>query len=205
MEVYAFLLASILLTISPGPDILYVLNLSLFDTKKNALILATGLVSGIIIHTSFVAFGLAAIINQTRWLFWLIKIFGSLYLFYLAYSALVSSTSFELKPNQDTSKSMLKVFTKGFLMNVLNPKVTMFFLALLPSFVAKQNWDQPQYFFLLGFIFMIQAWIIFYLVVKMASFFAHHIQHKSKQLAVFDKIKYLQALILLIMGVVILI
>ena len=63
MEVWGFLMASILITMSPGPDILYVLNLSVFESKKAAIILATGLVSGILILSSVVAFGVAHLIG----------------------------------------------------------------------------------------------------------------------------------------------
>ena len=84
-QLIPFLTASILLTFSPGPDIIYVLVRSIAYGAKQGVATAFGLVSGIIIHTSLVAFGVSAIIRQSDTTFLIIKILGALYLLYLAY------------------------------------------------------------------------------------------------------------------------
>ena len=160
-----------LLTISPGPDIVYVLVQSMANGKKAGIITTLGLVSGIMVHTTLVAFGVSAIIKESETIFMLIKIFGALYLFFLAYKVFRSGKSFSLSLEEVPIKNNNnnRLFMRGFIMNVLNPKVTIFFLAFFPGFLWAPEKDTVFQFYTLGLLFMLQAFVIFGLVALMAG------------------------------------
>ncbi len=177
-------MASVLLTLSPGPDIIYVLVKSMADGKKAGIILSLGLVSGILVHTTLVAFGVAALINQSELLFTLVQLLGAGYLLYIAFSIYRSEASFSLKAQTttDSSKNLLK---RGFLMNVLNPKVSIFFLAFFPNFVWNTSAYVELQLYTLGFIFMLQALLIFSFVAVSAGKIANYIQQNNQVLKIF--------------------
>ena len=102
-----------LLTIMPGPDIMYVLVQSISNGKKHGIATAAGLVSGILVHTSFVAFGVSAIISSSPSLFFLLKLCGALYLVYLAYKTFKSGQEIHLVEVEE--KKLEELFKKGFI------------------------------------------------------------------------------------------
>ena len=168
LQVIPFLTASILLTLSPGPDIIYVLVQSISNGKKAGIITTLGLVSGIVIHTTLVAFGVSAIIKASPILFTIIKILGALYLFYLAYKVFKSDSSIAIAENNPPRRSR-NLFVQGFIMNVLNPKVTIFFLAFFPGFLWEPEGNTIYQFYMLGLLFMLQALLIFGSVALLAG------------------------------------
>lgn len=177
-QLTAFLTASVLLTLSPGPDIIYVLVQSMTNGKKAGVFTSIGLVTGIIVHTALVAFGVSAIIKNSESFFTAIKVFGALYLFYLAYKVWKSSGELHVDTSKVPSKSKVALFKQGLIMNVLNPKVSIFFLAFFPGFLWDPQENTVHQFFVLGLLFMIQAFLIFSLVSllagKIASFLRRH-------------------------------
>ena len=159
-----FVLTSVLLTLAPGPDILYLLTKSLSSGAKSGIILACGLVSGIAFHTMLVMIGVAALISSSTTALLLLKCFGGLYLLYLATLAFRSSGEVKLG-RADSSRSMAALYKRGVLMNVLNPKVLLFFLAFLPQFISFDGGISPSLqILLLGLTFAIQALIVFSIV-----------------------------------------
>lgn len=168
-QLIPFLTASILLTLSPGPDIVFVLVQGMSKGKKAGIITTLGLASGIIVHTSLVAFGVSAIIKQSETLFLLIKIFGALYLFYLAFRVFKSDSGFSLTSKSVVVDKKRHLFKQGFIMNVLNPKVTIFFLAFFPGFLWDPEGNTVFQFYVLGLLFMLQTIIIFGLVAILAG------------------------------------
>ena len=170
-QIILFLTASMLLTISPGPDIVYVLVQSIANGKKAGMITTLGLVSGILVHTTLVAFGVSAIIKESEAIFMLIKIFGALYLFFLAYKVFRSGKRFSLNSEEVRIKNNNnnRLFMRGFIMNVLNPKVTIFFLAFFPGFLWTPEEDTVFQFYTLGLLFMLQAFLIFGFVALLAG------------------------------------
>jgi threonine/homoserine/homoserine lactone efflux protein len=168
-QLIPFLTAAILLTVSPGPDIIFVLVQGMTNGKKHGLVTALGLVSGIIVHTTLVAFGISAIIRESETVFGVIKIFGALYLFFLAYKVFKSDPEIAFSSEGIRRKSFISLFKQGFIMNVLNPKVTIFFLAFFPGFLWEPEGDTIYQFYVLGFLFMLQAFLIFALVALLAG------------------------------------
>lgn len=159
----------------PGPDIIYVLVQSVTNGKKFGIATSLGLVLGIIIHTTLVAFGVSAILKQSENLFFGIKLFGALYLLYLAYQTYISNEELLITKNVK-KKSLLKLVKQGFIMNVLNPKVSIFFLAFFPGFLYSTSQSSIVQFYVLGLLFMMQAFIIFSIVSILSGTFASYLK-----------------------------
>lgn len=166
-----FLTASILLTLAPGPDILYLLTKSLSDGTKAGIILACGLVSGIVFHTTLVMVGVAALIKSSATAMLLLKIFGAAYLLFLAFGAFKSAQANKKisLSRADKKFSSTALYKRGVLMNVLNPKVLLFFLAFLPQFVKVSSSGASLTILFLGVVFAAQALIIFSIVAIFAG------------------------------------
>ena len=155
-QILLFFISSLALTIMPGPDILFVINQSLED-KKSGLLVSFGLCSGLIVHTLVLAFGLSAIIEQNDNVIMFFKYFGSVYLFYLAFQ--------EFKKDRIISERQKENFyLRGVYMNLINPKVLIFFLAYFPNFLFSDTISTSSQFIILGAIFILQALIIFSIV-----------------------------------------
>ncbi|WP_439151733.1 LysE family translocator [Winogradskyella sp.] len=165
----SFALATSALAISPGPDNIYVLVQSITNGKSFGLATVCGLITGCIIHTTFLAFGVSAIIKANEHLFTGIKILGAIYLIYLAFKVYKSDSIINLNDNSPQKKSLKGLFIQGFFMNVLNPKVTMFFLAFFPGFLFSDTMSTVIQFYILGGIFMLVSFIIFAAIALLAG------------------------------------
>lgn len=201
-QIIPFLTASILLTFSPGPDIIYVLVRSMAFGYKQGIVTALGLVSGILIHTSLVAFGVSAIIKQSDSLFLIIKVLGALYLLYLAYQVYKSDAQIAFSAEGIKQKSMGNLFRQGFIMNVLNPKVSIFFLAFFPGFLWEPEGNTVVQFYILGALFMLQALIIFSFVAVAADKISKYIKSHPKSGSF---LKWMQVVIFVLIAILILI
>lgn len=203
-QLVPFITASILLTLSPGPDIIYVLVQGMTNGRKFGIVTALGLVSGIIVHTTLVAFGISAVIEQSKTLFWMIKIMGALYLFYLAFRVYKSNPEIDFSEQDQRvpKKDLLSLYKRGFLMNVLNPKVVIFFLAFFPGFLWEPSGNTVAQFYLLGFVFMIQALIIFTAVAVLAGRISLYLR-KHPQAGVV--LKWVQVVVFVGIGIFILV
>lgn len=154
---------------SPGPDNIYVLVQSITYGKSYGLATVCGLIAGCIIHTTLLALGVSAIIATNTSLFFVIKLFGALYLLYLAYKVLKSDGQIQLDSNVAPRKSLKALFVQGFFMNVLNPKVTIFFLAFFPGFLFSETMNTIWQFYILGGVFMLVSFIIFSAIALLAG------------------------------------
>jgi len=176
----SFILATSALAISPGPDNIYVLMQSLVNGKKYGIATVCGLITGCLVHTTLVAFGVSAIIKQNDSLFFIIKLFGALYLLYLAFNVYKSDAELSLNSNNIPKKSTIQLFKQGFIMNVLNPKVSIFFLAFFPGFLFSNTLSTITQFYVLGFIFMIVSFIIFSIIAVLSGLISEYIKkHKN--------------------------
>lgn len=202
-ELIAFLAAAVLLTLSPGPDIIYVLVQGMTNGKKHGIVTALGLVTGIIIHTSLVAFGISAIIKQSDNLFLMIRLLGAAYLFYLAWKVYKSDSTITVKaPAAEQKKELTSLFKRGFLMNVLNPKVAIFFLAFFPGFLWDPQGNTVYQFYVLGFLFMLQAFFIFAAVAILAGKISLYLQRHPASGQIF---RWVQVVVFVGIGVFILV
>ncbi len=155
-----FITASTLLALVPGPDNIFVLTQSMSKGAKPGIFVTLGLCTGLIVHTTAVALGVAAIFQTSKLAFDILKYIGAAYLAYLAYLSFKSSSSHHLKANHK-ELSYVKLYKRGIFMNVTNPKVSIFFLAFLPQFTNPQSGNVTIQIFLLGFIFILCALVVF--------------------------------------------
>lgn len=159
----SFLGASILLSLMPGPDNIFVLTESVTKGHKRGIAIAVGLCCGVLVHTLAAATGLSLILKESALAFSLIKYLGAAYLLYLAYKAAKDkpATLSLQKGQQHEAFKVFPLIRKGFLMNVLNPKVSLFFIAFLPQFVNQTGIYPTLQMIVLGLIFMLQALVVF--------------------------------------------
>lgn len=160
-NIYLFIIASTLLCLAPGPDNIYVLTQGMTKSKKAAIITTLGLCTGIVIHTAAAAFGISVIFQTSELAFNIVKYLGAAYLLYIAYQAFKYRNEALDLSVQDSSSELKKLYVKGFFMNLLNPKVSIFFLAFLPQFVSAENGNVPMQMISLGLIFMLLTVIVF--------------------------------------------
>ncbi|WP_299314120.1 LysE family translocator [uncultured Aquimarina sp.] len=198
---YTFIIATLILSISPGPDNIYVLMQSIVNGKKYGLATVAGLISGCLVHTTLVAFGVSTIIQQSEVLFFVIKLLGALYLFFLAYKVWKNSGAIQLSADTVEKKSLSQLFRQGFIMNVLNPKVSIFFLAFFPGFLFSEELSSVTQFYVLGFLFMGVSLLVFSLIAISAGSLSDFIKHNS---SVGMFLKWLQIIVFIGIGVFIL-
>jgi threonine/homoserine/homoserine lactone efflux protein len=159
----SFLAASVLLSLMPGPDNIFVLTESLTKGYRNGVLISVGLCIGVLMHTLAAATGLSIIILKSAVAFTVIKYLGAAYLFYLAFLA-TSEKPMKIEREESSPverQHWLPLVRKGFLMNILNPKVSLFFIAFLPQFLSTGGFHITLQMVVLGLVFMVQALVIF--------------------------------------------
>ncbi|MBE8588609.1 LysE family translocator [Xenorhabdus griffiniae] len=166
-----FISISTLLCFLPGPDNLLVLSQSAINGCKHGILITIGLCIGLIIHTSLVSLGIAAIIQSNTLAFEIIRLFGVFYLTYLAWGAF-KAKPIHLKNNTKSFNDTKKLIKKGLFMNLSNPKVIIFFLAFLPQFTTDNTIAIPVSIQLLylGLIFVVIAFIVFTFISYLSGF-----------------------------------
>lgn len=148
-----FLVSSVLLNLTPGADTLYILGRSLAGGKKQGIASALGISTGILIHTLLVALGLSAVLANSPLAFTVMKWLGAGYLIVMGVRTVAFRSSLVQDGEKQTNRGLWKVYRQGVLTNALNPKVALFFLALLPQFVEPNHPFGPLPFLLLGLSF----------------------------------------------------
>lgn len=164
-----FCAASIALGITPGPDNIFVLTQSALYGRFAGLAVTLGLCTGLLVHTTAVTFGMAAIFAASPIAFNVVKIIGAAYLVYLAWQALKASKS-HLSANDGAKPSFTELYGRGVVMNITNPKVGIFFLAFLPQFADPQAGALVPQMLALSFLFIGATIIVFGLVAWGAGF-----------------------------------
>ena len=197
----SFVAATCLLALSPGPDNMYVLTQSLANGTRSALATTAGLISGCIVHTTLLAFGISAIITTNPSFFFGIKVLGALYLLFLAYVIYKSDATLDFLENAP-KKSYSQLYKQGVLMNLLNPKVMLFFLALFPQFLWEPQVNTVRQFFILGVTFMVVSFIVFATIALLGGSVSSFL-NKNKHTGVF--LKWLQILVFLAIAAFILV
>lgn len=155
-----FVIASVLLALVPGPDNIFVLTQSSVNGHKAGLLVTLGLCTGLIVHTSAVALGITAVLKTSYVAFTVLKIAGAIYLLYLAWRAFHASSE-EINTGQSREVAGIKYYLRGVIMNVTNPKVSIFFLAFLPQFADPSRGPVIQQIFFLGMIFILVTLLVF--------------------------------------------
>ncbi|RLJ33321.1 threonine/homoserine/homoserine lactone efflux protein [Chryseobacterium sp. 7] len=165
-----FILAALILVISPGPNMIYLISKSITQGKKSGFISLAGVVCGFLFHIIMVSFGLTAVLLAVPIAYTVLKTLGTVYLLYLAYQAIKpkSRNIFDVDKNvaHDSPK---KLFTIGFLTNVLNPKVAVFYLSFFPQFIKPEYGSVFVQSLELGVIQVLISFSINFVIVLTAS------------------------------------
>lgn len=160
-----FLVAALLLNVSPGADTMYILGRSISQGKKAGVLSAIGISAGSLFHCIIAAFGLSLLIAKSAIAFSTIKYVGASYLIFLGIKALINTSKKEYKLEAKGQKktSNQRIFVTGMLTNILNPKVALFFLAFLPQFIDPSYELNSLSFMVLGFTFITTGtiWCVF--------------------------------------------
>ncbi len=155
-----FFIASVLLGLAPGPDNIFVLTQSALHGKGAGLLVTLGLCTGLVVHTLAVALGVAVIFQVSAAAFTALKLVGAAYLVYLGWQAFrAASASISMTGN--ASPNRFKLYRRGIIMNVSNPKVSIFFLAFLPQFADPARGSVPLQVAMLGGVFILATLLVF--------------------------------------------
>ena len=175
--IIAFVTASVVLSLVPGPDNLFVMSHSALKGWRIGFYITLGLCTGLIGHTILVAIGVSVIFQTSAIAFNGLKIIGACYLIYLAWLS-VQNKELNLGGTDKNSTNRSYYFT-GVIMNLTNPKVALFFLVFLPQFVNTSNDNVTIQIFLLGLLFILSALCVFTSIAYLASFLENFLK-KSK-------------------------
>lgn len=154
-----FVLASALLVLIPGPAVMYIVSTGISRGRRAALASVLGIETGAMVHVAAAAIGASAVVASSAIAFSVLKYAGALYLFYLGWKTLRSADS-PLQAGAATDASPRRSFARGVVVNALNPKVALFFLAFIPQFVRPEQGRVAVQFLLLGAIFIAVAFVI---------------------------------------------
>lgn len=164
----AFVLASALLSLAPGPDNIFVFTLSSLHGWRAGVTVILGLCTGLLVHTAAVALGVAALLKTSSAAFLILKLLGASYLLYLAWGAFRAS-AMKLEEGAEVPLSSSALYRRGVIMNVTNPKVAIFFLAFLPQFVSADAGSPVPQIFFLGLLFVVVGFSIFFTIALFAG------------------------------------
>jgi threonine/homoserine/homoserine lactone efflux protein len=160
-NIYLFVAASLAIIVAPGPDNVYVLTRGIAQGREVALASAWGMCSGLLFHTTLAAIGLSAILAQSALAFSVVKYAGAAYLIYLGFRALLSKEEFIPSAEVVPVANLRSFFLRGLTMNLLNPKVAVFFLAFLPQFASPATDGATLRLLALGLVFALLSVVVF--------------------------------------------
>lgn len=155
-----FFTASVILGVAPGPDNIFVLTQSALSGRMAGVMVTLGLCTGLLVHTAAVAFGVAALVQASTLAFTLLKLIGAGYLLFLAWQAFTAGAS-DLGTDAPPAVSAWRLYRRGIIMNITNPKVSIFFLAFLPQFVDPALGAVSLQMILLGGVFIVATLMVF--------------------------------------------
>lgn len=168
MNTYAFIITSLIIILIPGTGVIYTISTGLIKGKKASIIAALGCTAGILPHL-FVTIALSSwLMKMSERAFFLLKCAGVLYLLYLGISMIVSKKKLEFSKTIDEDKATT-IIRKGVLINLLNPKLTLFFFAYLPQYINSNGGRYIIESIILGIAFMILTFIVFVIYGVMAG------------------------------------
>lgn len=185
----AFVIAGILLNITPGADTMFILGRSVAQGKKAGILSALGISTGALVHCLFAALGLSIILAKSAVAFETIKYLGAAYLVFLGIKSLITSSKVSFNTERmEQQINYRKLYVSGIITDVLNPKVALFFLAFLPQFIEPEYANSPLPFLLLGVTFLTTGTIWCLIVAIFASKLSERIRRNPKIKVWLDRI-----------------
>lgn len=181
-----FLLSAIILNITPGPDTVYILSRSISQGRMTGVYSALGTGAGCAVHTLLASLGLSVILTQSAMAFSIVKMAGALYLGYLGIRMVITKKGI-LNVEAPKLRSKKNAFLQGLLIDVLNPKVALFFLSFMPQFIDPQSYYGILPFLLLGLTFIVTGTLWLLMVVYFSSQVSGLLRRNSLAATITDK------------------
>lgn len=163
-----FLITVLIICITPGIDMMFILNRSISQGRDAGIYSALGVSVGAVVHTVLSGLGLSIILQTSVVLFTIIKIVGAVYLIYLGIQMFISKQS-SISIKKTVYQSRRKLFVQGVITNVTNPKVALFFISFIPQFISVDNQYGPIPFLILGSIFAVMGAITSFIIAIFSS------------------------------------
>jgi threonine/homoserine/homoserine lactone efflux protein len=176
----------LLLAITPGPDMTLSISRALAQGRGPAMFVVVGTTFGIMVHTLLVAFGVSALITASPTAFFILKTGGAAYLMWLAIQAVRFGSNLSVEKVEGRKGSVVANISKGFWVNLLNPKVIIFFMTFLPQFVTPGDPAVTQKLIFLGFFFIVVGMPVNIIVILAADKLANYLQTNPKVLRGID-------------------
>ena len=183
----AFFSASLLLALVPGPDNIFVLTQSIVQGKKSGLMIVLGLCTGLIFHTLAVTFGVAVIFQTSAFAFTLLKVAGAIYLVYLAWQ-IFNASSEKIDTKNSKKIDFRKLYYRGIIMNITNPKVSIFFLAFLPQFTNPNLGSVSLQILILGGLFIVATILVFGTIALLSATLSQMFNKSDKSQKILNKL-----------------
>jgi RhtB (resistance to homoserine/threonine) family protein len=184
-----FIIAGILLNLTPGNDTIFILTKSIAQGRKAGILSVLGIATGSLIHTTLAALGLSIIIAKSVLAFTIVKYAGAAYLLYIGFKMITDRSRLDTTISTSTPKiNLLKIYRDAVLTNVLNPKVAMFFIAFLPQFIDPHYQNSIIPFMLLGITFTITGTIWCLILANFSSFLFSKLRNNQKFSSYLNKV-----------------
>ncbi len=187
-NLYLFFIASLLLNLTPGNDMIYVASRSISQGIKAGIISAAGVFLGCFVHITAAVFGLSIIIMKSAFLFELIKYVGAAYLIYLGIKAFTTKSNFNKELTTLPKVDKWKLLKQGIITNALNPKVALFFLSFLPQFIRIDSSLYKVQLFSLGLWFAVQGTLVLIIVAWLLGKTGNFIKNNQKFWRIQEKV-----------------
>lgn len=192
-DLATFLIAGVLLALVPGADTMFIIGKSVANGRKGGVLSVLGTSSGVMVHTLLAAFGISLLITKSIIAFQILKIGGAVYLVYLGIKMFRNKSEVntpETTANGSTlaSSNSWKIYREGLLIDVLNPKVALFFLAFLPQFIEVENGHTTVPFLTLGVVFNIISTIWAFCLVFFSFYIAKMLKESEKFKRIFFRV-----------------
>lgn len=197
-KLVSFFISCLALAFSPGPDNMFLFSLSLNEKKKHSFLFLFGLITGCIVHTLALMIGLNLIVAKFPVVLDFFKFTGFVYLVFLSVKLLYTKIDFK---DDFKKKQKINFYMTGFLMNILNPKVFVFFSVFFPNFIFSSDISFSLQILILGLIFIISTFLVFSIII----FTSNYISNYLKSNYFFNSIKsYLSSIVLFAIALLIL-
>lgn len=182
----AFTAASLLLALTPGPDMTFFMGKTLAQGRKAGIAALLGATSGLVIHTILAAVGVSALLAASQVAFVVLKITGAAYLVWLAVQTLRNGSAFTLKAEKTSNEALLRIWLQGVGINILNPKIVLFFVTFLPQFISAGDPHAVGKLLFLGSYFLVLGLPVCLAMILCASTFAQAVKSSPKAMRMID-------------------
>ncbi|MTH96675.1 LysE family translocator [Roseibium sp. RKSG952] len=181
-----FTAAAAVLTITPGPDMALFMSKTLTQGRKAGSVAVMGAASGVVVHSLFAALGISALLAASATAFSILKYAGAAYLVYMAVQAIRNGSALSLDAAPGRKERLSRIWLQGVTINLLNPKIVLFFVTFLPQFVSASDPFAAQKLLFLGFYFILLAVPSCLLMVFFAGSFARFLKSSPRAMRLFD-------------------